>query len=591
MAKSEKFNASVNFGGSIDSSLGRSLKWLTSNIQDSEKVTLKAMGVQTKWMKELQAGSASATSKLKTMEQSMGALVAKQSALEKKIRAGVRAGEDVSKLADEYKTVAVGISRAEKELEKLNAQQKKELNIEERRKRLRGMSSTAAKRFMGSAHTGGKAIGHTLSGAAHGIMGIGKWAAAGLIGGAAAAVASPIALNAETAETTGMAKSYGLSVPQYKAMGIMARQAGLNEENAGDLIENLTNKLKEQGNEKTLNPMLGQIGLLKSRLPKDRQAAFNLIMQRLSTMKDSGAAASLADQLMGGEANKFMTNLHSTGMSFEQAMKNAQKYNLLTQEGAEGAQKANIAVGNLWGVAITGMQDTVGKITGQLAPALDDAALQLAGWFKLEQPKITQAVADWLKEDKSGETGPERLWDNVVKLGKGLGFLADELMVVAEKLKWIVPDKSEDQKTVLKTLAQTGSEEIAAKVAHKEGLDDWFNENVRWNKSLFQQVQDEYTSTRGVIFDDDDAYDNFMDYSLNYTNGEQAPDQPMGPDGAVVPFNSRQAKGDTTNHNVFNLNITLSPGTATDMAQELHDEVQRIFGGGGFSPTVDYSGG
>ena len=591
MAKSEQFNASVNFGGSIDSSLGRSLKWLTSNIQETEKVSLKTMGVQTRWMKELQAGSSSATTKLKTMEQSMGALVAKQTTLEKKIRAGVRAGEDVSKMANEYKTVAIGISRAEKEMEKLNAEQKKELDMEARRKRMRGIPGAAAKRFMGVARVGGKGIGHTLSGAAGGIMHMGKWAAAGLIGGAAAALASPIALNAETAETTGLAKSYGLSIPQYKAMGIMARQAVLNEENAGDLIENLTNKIREQGNEKTLNPMLGQIGLLKSRLPKDRQAAFNLIMQRLSTMKDSGAAASLADQLMGGEANKFMTNLHATGMSFEQAMKNAQKYNLLTQEGAEGAQRANVAVGNLWGVAITGMEDTVGKITGQLAPALDDAALQLAGWFKLEQPKITQSVAEWLKPDKSGETGPERLWDNAVKFGKGLGFLAEELMTVAEKLKWLVPDKAADQKTVLKTLAQTGSEDIAANVAHKEGLDDWFNEKVRGNKNLFRQVQDEYTSTHGIIFDDGDAYDDFMDYSLNDINGVQAPNQPVAPGGGAVPFNSRQAKGDTTNHNIFNLNITLQPGAPVDMAQDLHSEVQRLFGNGGLSPTVDLNGG
>lgn len=452
-------------------------------------------------------------------------------------------------------------------MEKLNAEQKKELDIEARRKRMRGIPGAAAKRFMGVARVGGKGIGHTLSGAAGGIMHMGKWAAAGLIGGAAAALASPIALNAETAETTGLAKSYGLSIPQYKAMGIMARQAGLNEENAGDLIENLTNKIREQGNEKTLNPMLGQTGLLKSRLPKDRQAAFNLIMQRLSTMKDSGAAASLADQLMGGEANKFMTNLHATGMSFEQAMKNAQKYNLLTQEGAEGAQRANVAVGNLWGVAITGMEDTVGKITGQLAPALDDAALQLAGWFKLEQPKITQSVAEWLKPDKSGETGPERLWDNVVKFGKAIGYLAEEVVTVAEKLGFVLPKSS-------------GDTDIYRGKAHKDAVSRATNDGMAQadNTPGIDNEWKFWTSGRRVDFVNAYTAEHAPEYETMYGVTDTPSDQPNTP-------LSRDAA--TTNHNNITLNVTIAGGGAADIVQDLHSEVQRIFGGGDFSPTVD----
>lgn len=567
MAKSEKFNASVNFGGSIDSSLGRSLKWLTSNIQDSEKVTLKAMGVQTKWMKELQAGSASATSKLKTMEKSMGALVAKQTALEKKIRAGVRAGEDVSKLADEYKTVAVGIGRAEKELEKLNAQQKRELDMEARRKRLRGIPGAAAQRFMGGARLGGKAIGHTLRGAAGGILHMGKWATAGLIGGAAAAIASPLVMNSETAETAGLAKSYSLSIPQYKAMGIMARQAGLNEENAGDLIENLTNKLREQGNDKTLNLVLGQIGLYKAKLPKNQEKAFNMIMQQLSTMKDSGLAASLADQLMGGEANKFMTNLHASGLSFDQALKNAQKYNLLTQEGAEGAQKANIAVGNLWGVAITGMQDTVGKITGQLAPALDDAALQLAGWFKLEQPKITQTVADWLKPDQSGETGPERLWDNAVRFGKAIGYLADEVVTVAEKLGFVLPNSGVDREAAHKEAVNKATKAGMSQADNTPGIDN---------------VWKFWTSGRRLDFVNAYVAENAPEYETMYGVTDTPADQP----GVSLSKNAA-TNASVTNHNNITLNVTIAGGSSADIAQDLHSEVQRLFGTGGFSPTVD----
>ncbi|BDY95435.1 hypothetical protein WBU86_27255 [Escherichia coli] len=76
---------------------------------------------------------------------------------------------------------------------------------------------------------------------------MGTLGAAGLIGGAAAGA---LAMNAETSEKLGLAKSYGVGVEKYAAWENIGKAAGLNGENIGDLSEELTNKIGEIGNEK-----------------------------------------------------------------------------------------------------------------------------------------------------------------------------------------------------------------------------------------------------------------------------------------------------------------------------------------------------
>ncbi|MRT11106.1 hypothetical protein GJV07_02225 [Enterobacteriaceae bacterium RIT711] len=562
MAKTQQFNASVNFGATVDGSVGKTLSRLTGGIEDIGSVSLKTMGVQTKWMRDLQSGSASTASKMKTMEQATAALLKKQEALEKEIRESTKSGKGgTAALVEDYKKVGVAIKRATDEMEKLNKEQAKEQKRAERGVRFR---------------SGASAIGHGLGKGVEGIgrslMGASRWAAAGLLGGAAAAIASPIALNAETAESAGLAKSYGIGIKQYQGMGIMARQAGLNAENAGDLAEEFVNKLKEQGNEKTLNPMLRQIGLSKRFLNgKSREDAFNEVMSRLSRMKDTGAAASLADQLMGGEANKFLTYIHSTGKSFEQAMVNAQRYNLLTQEGADGAMKANTAVGNLWGVAVSGMEDTIGKITGQLAPTIDDAALQLADWIKGMQPKITSAVTDWLKPDGNNKTGPQRLWDSIVKFGNGVEMIGDEIFAVATKLKWTIPSDSSQPKssTEISKDAHALAYNEGMKQADQSPLNTWVN--LPWMFGGRKDYVDDYADQHAETFET--------------MLGAQDTDS-TGPN---VPLSKSAVT--SNNHNTYNFNVTVSPGMPEDMAQSLHEQFKQLVGNNSTSsPTFDMPG-
>lgn len=563
MAKTQQFNASVNFGASVDSSVGKTLSRLTRGIDDIGSTSLKAMGVQTKWMRDLQSGSAGAASKMKTMEQATSALLKKQEALEKEIRESTKSGKGVtSELVEEYKKVAVAIKRATGEMEQLNKEQEKERKRAQRGVIFRARAKGFGKGVGKGLKWGGGRIGR-------GMMSATRWAGAGLLGGAAAAVASPIAINAQTAESAGLAKSYGMSIKQFQGMGIIARQAGLNAENGGDLAEEFVNKLNAQGNEKTLNPMLRQIGLSKSFLNgKSREDAFNEVMSRLSRMKDTGAAASLADQLMGGEANKFLTYIHSTGKSFEEAMSNAQRYNLLTQEGADGAMKANTAVGNLWGVAVSGMEDTIGKITGQLAPSVDRAAVRLADWINAMQPKITDAITEWMKPDSNKKTGPQRLWDSVVKFGNGVEVVAEEIFAVATKLKWIIPSESSQPKSPgeISKDAHALAYNEGMKQADQSPLNTWAN--LPWlfggRKDFIDDYADQHAETFETMLGAQDT-------------ASTGPNVPLLKDSV-----------NNTNHNTFNFSVTVQPGAPEDMAQSLHEQFKQLIGNTpSFSPTFD----
>ncbi|MCS2173075.1 hypothetical protein MUU46_22600 [Scandinavium sp. TWS1a] len=67
MSKSQKFNASINFGASLDPSMSRTLKGLTRGIDDISEESAKAAKSQTAWMRQVKAGSAGTTAQIKNM--------------------------------------------------------------------------------------------------------------------------------------------------------------------------------------------------------------------------------------------------------------------------------------------------------------------------------------------------------------------------------------------------------------------------------------------------------------------------------------------------------------------------------------------
>ncbi|MCJ3066438.1 hypothetical protein LN032_04125 [Klebsiella pneumoniae] len=565
MAANTNLKTTINFGARIDSSFTGATGSLTKALKGIGTETARNRALQTAWGQQMSrslSGAAGETEKLARAQDS----------LKKSIQAATLAGKDSSRLKKRYAEVSKELEKATRVQNRLTEAMKREVEVAERAEKAeqrRARIYTSMRVGSTIALRGG---GHIAGAAGRGLLSIGKWASAGLAAGATAAIASPVMLNAKTAEELGQARGYGMSIEKYQTGGALAAQFGLNAENFGDLAEEGTNKIWEEGNEKTLNPMLKQLGLTKGVLQKmGRQKAFDLLMQKLSSMKDGAAAASLADQLMGGESNKMLTGLHTIGKTYNQAMEEAKRYNLLTQEGAEGAMRANTAVNRLWGVAESGMQDTVGKITKELVPSIDDASTGLAKWIKDIQPQITTAVIDWIKPDGNGRTGPQRLWDGMVKFGHGVETVADVVIAVADRLKWLIPDKDAHRKEMLRQLSM-GDADAALAVAKENNDTEWLNsilaspDKVSGLEKMRSDAQWSWSGKRlidpGKYWDDVYA-DMLKSVDVTSTAKTTSFDSTSDKNVAAVPFHP-QPQQTINNHPNVSITVNAAPGQSSE---------------------------
>lgn len=513
MSKSQKFNASINFGASLDPSMARTLKQLTRGIDDISDESEKAAKTQTAWMRQMKAGSASTTSQIKNMERATETLVKKQAALEKQIRDGVKAGKDVSELASEYQRVAAGIGRAEHALSRLNAQQDRENKLADKQKRKQARNERFKNAFLSPAQTAwGKARaapGNMLEsglsmagglpfaaakaaiGAPVAIAKMGLTAGVGIVGGV-------LALNKKTAEEYRLAKQYGMSFRSYKAGSILAEQAGLNGENYGDLSEELSNKLGEQGNEKTLNPMLAQIGMNKTQLKGSKQQQFDQVMQAISVaIKNKSMSAqqgeSLADQLMGGEANKLMTYIANTGKSYKEVMDNAAQLNNISEDEARAAVESSQTISNIWTSAETALQGIAGELGKAFEPQLKAWEQQATEWIHNNKQLITNEITDWVNGG-----GPKRIVDGLIKFG-------DAVSTVAGWIDAIVPDSDKRTPEQMETAQEARQRAIEAE-EQKQGVNMLgYQESIQVANAGEQAWKDAHSQARvpdSVTFDD-----------------------------------------------------------------------------------------
>ncbi|NEG58177.1 hypothetical protein [Pantoea agglomerans] len=559
MAANTHLKTTISFGAKVDGSFTGASGSLNKALKGIGTETARNTTLQTAWGRQLGRSLGNAAGETEKLTRA-------QESLKNSIREATLAGKDSGRLEKRYAAISAELEKATRRQNRLTDAMRREVLMAERAERAAQRRAAIGNGL----RAGGRSLWRTGKGLGGGLMTAGRWASTGLVAGATAAVATPLMLNAKTAEELGQARGYGMSIEKYKAGGGLAAQFGLNAENFGDLSEEGTNKIWEEGNEKTLNPILKQLGLSKGVLQKmGRGKAFDLLMQKLSTMKDGAAAASLADQIMGAESNKFLTGLHTIGKTYNQAMAEANRYNLLTREGAEGAMQTNTAVNRLWGVAESGMQDTVGKITKELVPSIDDASGGVAKWIKEMQPKLTTAVTEWMKPDGNGQTGPQRLWDGVVKFGDGVALVASEVMAVAEKLSWLLPDQkkiSQDQQQIIDYIGNGNPLEGARYLARERDLEDWFREQH---------------------FDDPSVRENLI--RQHRQQPESSPPVDAGTD-TVSPVVPLRVQPHQTNHTTVSITVNTAPGEdATSVGQRVYDEFRRSLPGGGESLSGNFA--
>ncbi|HCM1942217.1 TPA: hypothetical protein N3A50_000369 [Salmonella enterica subsp. salamae serovar 30:g,m,s:e,n,x] len=444
MAISQNFKTQVVFGGRIDPSFSKSADGLKQAINNTSKTLSK--------------------------------LTKEQGKLTDEIEKAKKSGGNITELTKKYEKLGDEIKQATTEQERLNWQLKQENKW------------SAKKAWMKSGVSFG--AGKAASAIKSGLM----WGATGAAGFAVGAPAAALSMNADTAEKVAFARHYGVGVEKYAAWDNLGKMAGLNGENVGDMTEELTNKIGEAGNENTLNPMLLQLGLSKKMMANwSREKQFDVVMTRLSKMKDDKVAASLGDQLMGGEANKLLTYMKFTGKEWQEAMKEAAESNLLTQKNAESATRAHFATQNLWNIARSGMADMLGEISEGLAPEMKQWQTDLKGWFEKTGPEITKGIIEWTKPDEKGKSGLTRFKEAAKEFGEGLYKLGRIAWAVADTLSFLLPDSDEEIQKKIKDGLSNGSLPIAAgqAMAKNAGLDKWWNEQGFTDEKVKRMREDQ----------------------------------------------------------------------------------------------------
>lgn len=322
-----------------------------------------------------------ATKTVKELEREQGKLT-------KQIRKSKLAGADVSLLTRQYQKLS------------------KELDT----------ATEKAEAFEKSSDLGGKLAGIGAAGAT----------AVGGIWAATAATAGLMTVtNKQTAEMQGLAQSYDMSIERFKTWNGVAEQAGLNGENVGDLIEELTNKFgefKALGEQSSVSDVFGALGIDQSMMDGMKAAdQFEFIMKRLGKVADKQQAASLADMLFGGEGNKLVTYIRNTGSSLDELLDKQRQFNLLTQKGASGAKRYSTSFDNLTNVITSAWAEVSGVVGGEFADDIDSLGVSIGQFVRENKPQILSFFHDVITTGRNLTAGLWSIGSTINDVAQAMG--------------------------------------------------------------------------------------------------------------------------------------------------------------------------
>lgn len=456
---SQNLKAVITFGGNIDSSWSRSANGLQKSLKDIGRQSERLTKDQTKLAAE--------------------------------IKRAKLAGESLGDLKRRYSEVSREIRKTETEQQKLNAQLQKAQRIQSFKSAGKGLF----RRGLGIAGQLGGMVGPGLA------IGGG-----GVVASALGTLIAPAATNAETAQRANVAKSYGVDVTTFNAWDTLAKQYDMNGENIGDLFEEYLHKAgeyKQNGKQGSLQDAFETLGFKAGDFAGlSDMAQFNKIVERALSLEDESKASFALDSLFGGEASKLLMLIKQSGRSYRELMDEQRRYNLVTKEGAEGAIAGHQAISNLRTVFSSAVAEISGQLGNELAPDVRRLTDDLADWFKGGGIK---RIVTFLRND---------LYPGVLSFGQGVVFVGRIIYALAKKLSWLLPDSSADQKEVLKSLAMTGSVDIARMTAQRKGQGEWFEQTLADNPNLSDEVKNAYIGTRGFIKDDDETFNKSLDKYL-----------------------------------------------------------------------------
>lgn len=379
----------------------------------------------------------------------------------------------------------------------------------------------------------------------------------GMIATAMGSLIAPVATNAETARQTGVARSYGVDVGTFNAWDTLAKQYDMNGENIGDLFEEYLHKAgeyKQNGKQGALQDAFETLGFKAGDFAGlSNMAQFDKIVERALSLKDDSKSSFALDSLFGGEASKLLMLIKQSGRSYRDLMDEQRRYNMVTKEGANGAVEGNRAITNLRTVMSSAIAEISGQLGNELAPDIRRLTDDLAEWFK--GGGISKVVS-FLRNE---------LYPGVLTFGQGVVFVGKIVYALAKKLSWMLPDERGEQKDVLKSLAMTGSVDIARMTAQRNGQGDWFDQQLQQHPDLPDRVKQSYTLTRGFFRDDNEAFDKALnDYLTPESSGfdwagtfkNNIPGTGEGPSGGSGYWDSLLQRLDATDKQAEQRQIT-----------------------------------
>ncbi|RTN93652.1 hypothetical protein EKN76_13875 [Enterobacter bugandensis] len=473
---SQYLKAVITFGGNIDSSWNRSANGLQKSLKDVGKQSEK--------------------------------LTKDQAKLAAEIKKAKLAGQSLGDLKRRYSDVSREIRKTESEQQKLNQQMQKAQRLAS----FKGAGKGLFRRGLGIA---GQLGGMVAPGLAIG--------GGGVVASALGTLIAPAATNAETARRAGVAKSYGVDIPTFDAWDTLAKQYDMNGENIGDLFEEYLHKAgeyKQNGKQGSLQDAFETLGFKAGDLAGlSDMSQFEKIVERALSLQDESKASFALDSLFGGEASKLLMLLKQSGKSYRDLMDEQRRYNLVTKEGAEGAMEGNRAITNLQTVFSSAVAEISGQLGNELAPDVRRLTDDMAEWFKGGGIK---RIVSFLRND---------LYPGVLTFGQGIFFVGKVAYALAKKLSWLLPDERSDQRDVLKSLAMTGSVDIARMTAQRNGQGEWFEQQLKEKPDLPDDVKKSYRDTRGFFRDDEETFNTTLDKYLTPENSGAL----FGTDGLMKP--------------------------------------------------------
>jgi len=281
---------------------------------------------------------------------------------------------------------------------------------------------------------------------------------------------APIRFNSETAAVAGKARSYGVKIEDFNAWDILGKQFGSSGEGIGNLFAEYVRKegeFKRTGTQVELKDSLSTLGLKDADFSgMSSTERFNKIIDRALSIKDESKASSALSSLFGADASNLLMFIRSSGRSFSDLVSEQKRYSLVSQEGADGAIRGNVAFNNLQTVLLSAAQEISGVLGGELAPRIKQVAGDLADWFRNGGLKT---ILNTLRE---------KVFPAVMAFGEGVVYVGKIAFAVAQKLSWLLPDEKSDKKKIIEYIAYGNSVPNARLMAERQGYGQWFTDTI-----------------------------------------------------------------------------------------------------------------